>query len=377
MNCSGKRITIRDVAEKSGVSTATVSRVLNGEIRFPETTRKKVWKAAHTLGYEPSIQARQLRSGQRGNRVRTNLIMYLFNLAADNPIGDRFTADCAQMFDWMASRKGFYTTNYRYFRKEGFHCPLILDRLVDGVVIGCPHQEVIDCVSKKVPTVLINVGESFAFPEIPRVVAATETGMCNRMLEAYRLEHRKTALVGSIGAPVQDSFALNHSRLISRLAGEIGFELTVAHRYQPPDLNPSNHEQRMDEIANALIPEIRSGRISLILCEDSCYARSIYTRLTGAGIRLPEEVSMITIDSISPIPEKEELLTAVAYDWPRMYTAALDVLKELIDGKQSVCRDFLVPVRIREGKTLGRSPEKAGHGKTKKKINAPSNRKEQ
>ena len=365
MNGSEKRITIRDVAEKSGVSTATVSRVLNGEIRFPETTRKKVWEAAHTLGYEPSIQARQLRSGQRENRVRTNLIMYLFNLAADNPIGDRFTADCAQMFDWIASQKGFYTTNYRYFRKEGFHCPLILDRLVDGVVIGCPHQEVIECVSKKVPTVLINVGKSFSFPEIPRVVAATETGMLNRMLEAYRLNHRKTALVGSIGAPVQDSFALNHSRLISRLAGEIGFELTSPHRYQPPDLNPSNHEQRMDEIAAALLPEIRAGRISLILSEDSCYARSLYARLTDAGIRFPEQVSMITIDSISPIPEKEDRITAVAYDWPRMYTAALEVLKDLIDGRQPVCRDFPVPVRIREGKTLGACPPKAERKKKK------------
>jgi len=347
-----KKITIREVAEKAGVSTATVSRILNGESGFPQVTRKKIWSAAHSLGYEPSMQARQLRSGQEAERLRTNLIMYIFNLTDENPIGDRFTADCAQMFSWLASQQGFYTTNYRYFRREGFHCPLILDRLIDGAVIGSPHQEVIECVSRKVPTVLINVGASPLFPEIPRVSAATENGMHALLLKAHQMGHRKTAFVGSIRTVKRDCFCLDYPSMIFRLVEEMGFELTDAHRYQPPDLKPSNHERCMDEVTAALLTEIRARKNSLILCEDSVYAKSIYTRLIASGIRIPEDVSMITVDSISPVLKQDCVITSASHDWPRLYTAALDVLKVLINGKEPICREFIVPVLLQEGRTL-------------------------
>ena len=351
-----KKITIKDVAQHSGFSTATVSRVLNGESNFPEATRKKVWASAHSLGYEPSIQARNLRSGCVSDRIPTNLIMYLFNLSSGNPIGDRVTADSAQMFDWLAGQRGYYVTTYRYFQNEGFHCPLILDRLIDGAVIGCPHQDVIECVSKKVPTVLLNVGASPLFPEIPRVNAATETGLRALMLKAFQLGHRKTALVGSVRTPQVDYFTLDYISLILRLASETGFELTETHRYQPSDLNPDNHELKMDEIAAALLPQIRARKVSLIFCEDSCYAQSIYSRLSAAGIRIPDEVSMVTVNSSNPIPPQDYPIAAAMHDWQKLYIAAIDVLKELIGGKELTCREFAVPVLINEGKTLGKVP---------------------
>ena len=53
-----KRITIKDVAREAGVSIATVSRTLNGEADFPESTQKRIWDTAHKLNYIPSQQAR-------------------------------------------------------------------------------------------------------------------------------------------------------------------------------------------------------------------------------------------------------------------------------------------------------------------------------
>ncbi len=47
------KITIRDVAKEAGVSTATVSRVINGSDKVSEDTRKKVVKAIKKLGYKP------------------------------------------------------------------------------------------------------------------------------------------------------------------------------------------------------------------------------------------------------------------------------------------------------------------------------------
>ena len=64
-------VTIRDVAERSGFSSATVSIVLNNAplARYiPDTTKEKIQRAAQHLGYRPNLFARSLR-GRRSHTV--------------------------------------------------------------------------------------------------------------------------------------------------------------------------------------------------------------------------------------------------------------------------------------------------------------------
>ena len=56
--------TIQDVARKAGVSTATVSRVLNNRNVVSENTAVKVEQAIHELNYEPSVLGRNLRTSE-------------------------------------------------------------------------------------------------------------------------------------------------------------------------------------------------------------------------------------------------------------------------------------------------------------------------
>jgi len=66
-----RRVTLKDVAGKAGVSIVTASRVLNGSatpIPLSEATRKRVHAAAERLGYRPNPHARSIRTG-RHDRV--------------------------------------------------------------------------------------------------------------------------------------------------------------------------------------------------------------------------------------------------------------------------------------------------------------------
>src|SRR3954454_24962774 len=62
------RVTIGDVADRAGVSIATVSRVVNGRYGVASSTQSRVQAVIDDLGYESSLIARSLRS------QRTNVI---------------------------------------------------------------------------------------------------------------------------------------------------------------------------------------------------------------------------------------------------------------------------------------------------------------
>src|SRR5438105_1994326 len=59
-------ITSRTIAELSGVSQTTVSRVLRGERHVSEATRERVLRVLRETGYAPSAAARAMRTGSSG-----------------------------------------------------------------------------------------------------------------------------------------------------------------------------------------------------------------------------------------------------------------------------------------------------------------------
>ncbi|WMT42204.1 LacI family DNA-binding transcriptional regulator [Paenibacillus sp. D2_2] len=60
------KVSIFDVAKKSGLSVVTVSRVLNGAETVREKNRQKVLEAIKDLDYQPSAAARSLARGKTG-----------------------------------------------------------------------------------------------------------------------------------------------------------------------------------------------------------------------------------------------------------------------------------------------------------------------
>jgi LacI family transcriptional regulator len=63
-------VTIYDVAEKAGVSTATVSRILAGFVFYRPETRERVMNAVRELGYTPNVQAQNLALGRSARILR-------------------------------------------------------------------------------------------------------------------------------------------------------------------------------------------------------------------------------------------------------------------------------------------------------------------
>ena len=175
-------------------------------------------------------------------------------------------------------------------------------------------------------------------------------GIRQLLYEAYKLGHRNAAVVG--GPDYRDDFSRNHCRMICNVINESAVTLLPEHSYRPADLNISNHEEKMAEIVQQIIPEIKSGKISLIVMEDESYATSIYKGLLDEGIKIPEDVSVLSLNTNFNI-NSDWCITSILIDWQALIGTAINVLQELIAAREIVCREYLIQPVIFKGTTLG------------------------
>jgi LacI family transcriptional regulator len=119
--------TISDVAQRAGVSTMTVSRVLNNSGYASEETRARVLAAADALGYMPDALARSL-------RVKRTQTLALVLTDITNP----FFTTVARGVEDAASAEGFsvmFCNTDESEEEEARYVRMLLERQVDGLLL--------------------------------------------------------------------------------------------------------------------------------------------------------------------------------------------------------------------------------------------------
>jgi len=120
-------LTAKDVARKSGVSTATVSRVVNNDSRISPETTKRVKKAIEELGYTPNHFARGLKTSRS----------FTVGFIAPEFTNDFFMG-IAQSVENRLRKEGFsliICNSSESSGEEASRLRLLLDRGVDGVIV--------------------------------------------------------------------------------------------------------------------------------------------------------------------------------------------------------------------------------------------------
>jgi LacI family transcriptional regulator len=143
--------TIRDVAEAAGVSTATVSRVVNGEGRVLESTALKVRKAIVELGYNMNQVARSLKT-----RATRSIGIVAPELSSG------FLMFLAESMDRVLSARGYgliICASWESAAEEAKRLRLLAERSVDGIVM-MPALErgshIAEALDKGIPIVLVD-----------------------------------------------------------------------------------------------------------------------------------------------------------------------------------------------------------------------------
>ena len=271
---------LEDVAQRAGVSTATVSRVLNNIGVVKSSTRAKVLRAVEELKYYPNIHARALAGG-------ASKALGLIVSNVENP----FFLDIFRSLEDEAHSRGFEVlmanTDYDPDRlAKSVH--LMLGRRVAGLALIVSEMDsslLQELQDRKVRTLILDVGQPR--PYITSIKTNYSRGMQRIAEYLYSLGHRRMAFIGhhtSLG-PLSDR-KRTFSQVMEQLGPDVAFT-TIA------------DSDGFDGGRRAVRQLYHSGfNPSAILCVNDFMAVGVLRQLREMNITVPHDVSVTGFDNI-------------------------------------------------------------------------------
>ncbi len=335
-------VTLRDVARRSGFSSSTVSIVLNDAplARYiPPATKSRIQQAARELGYRPNVFARSLR-GQRSNTVGVMVF-------------DMTDPYCTMILRGIEN--SLYKASYlpilsdvhnERSRFEGY-LEMMLERHVEGLIVVANWLFVdihllADMKRSRIPRVMIGIEPEADF--ISSVTLDNELGARLALDHLLSLGHRKLAFVrGPKG--LGDSEPRWHG--IQKAAKARGVELDPRLVVDLPDSrDPMSSFEAGHKLTEQLLGLKRA--FTALMAFDDMSAFGAIRALSRAGVRVPDQCSVIGFDDVAPAALATPALTTIRQPGEAMGTAAvrilLDGIRALQDKKDfRAVRQKLVP----------------------------------
>ncbi len=319
-------VTIRDVAERSGFSSATVSIVLNNAplARYiPDKTKGSIQRAASHLGYRPNLFARSL----RGRRSHTVGVMVFDMTDPYCTLVLRGIENTLYQSSFLPILTDVHNERSRFER----YLEMLLDRRIEGLVILANWLFVdinvlADLEKHNIPTAI--VGHELRNGHISSVIVDNNLGARAALDHLYSLGHRKIAF---IRGPRQLSDTEPRWRGVRTLARERGLELDPRLIVDLPESrDPLSGFEQGYKLTEELLHRHRP--FTALMAFDDVTAFGAIRALSKAGMRVPEHCSVVGFDDVSPAAIYSPALTTVRQPMEFMGTAAATLVLEAISS---------------------------------------------
>jgi DNA-binding LacI/PurR family transcriptional regulator len=302
---------IQEIAKRAKVSTATVSRVIN---RVPTVTpqlAKRVWKVVEELGYYPNTQARALVLGR-------SRIFGLIVSEITNP----FFPEIVQVFETIAVQHQYeilLTSTVNDPKRMESSVRRMIERRVDGVAVmtfGMEEVLLEDLKLRKVPLVFVDVGP--ARPRVSNIRIDYLHGIRQAVQHLAALRHQQIAF---ISGPRRLKSSMAREQAFMSSMQEIGLEVN------PALILEGDHtmEGGMRVCAKMLAAPIQP---TAVLCSNDMTAIGVMRKSHEAGLRIPQNLSVVGFDDIRLAQFVLPALTTIQMSQTELARLAFNALLE-------------------------------------------------
>ena len=314
-----QRLTMKDIARIAGVSVTTVSRALNDAPEMSRATKDRVLAICREEGYRANLLARSLISS------RSNVIgVVLPDLTGP------FHAALALHIETLARERG-YQVMLCNGRPEDVQVETLFGFLVgqrvDGILLTSASNEaheLLDRYAPVMPSVLL--GDPSPTDTALRVNAvSTDNYMGGRIGAEYlfRLGHRDVAYLGPRRGSV--THALRHQGFLSA-AQDLGMRVHTLEN--PGRMSTLDHGYRLGR-ALFSAPFTQTA----VFAPSDIMALGVMQAADEAGLRIPQDISLLGYDDIEYAALPKIRLTTIAQPTAKLAAAALELLLALIGAE--------------------------------------------
>ncbi|MEV0232754.1 LacI family DNA-binding transcriptional regulator [Nonomuraea sp. NPDC050786] len=314
-----------DVARLAGVSTATVSRVVNGRYGVSASTIAQVRSAIERLGYESSLVATSLR---RSRTSVLGLVTHSFQSYTAEVLKGVMDALSQSGFDLIiyanSDLYGTYSDGW-----EQRHLARLSGTLTDGCIVVTPSGEV----RSGTPVVVIDPAKGSTAPSVTADNFAGATAVVQHLLG---LGHRRIGFIaGRAGLESAWSREEGYRRALSEAGVPIDPQLVARGSFDPESAAP---------LARALLD--RADPPTAIFAASDGMALKAMAVAKDLGLSVPGDLSVAGFDNIPESALTEPGLTTVDQSMYRLGYEAARMLRSLVSGDWEGPGQIVLPTRL-------------------------------
>ncbi len=326
-------VTLQDVARAAGVSSATVSRVLNDSGKVSPTTRQRVEAAIRRLGFRPSRVARRL-------RIRSGRSNILGLMIPD--IQNPFFSDVARGVEDYAFAHEYAVilcSSDEQAIKQNFYLHTMRSEAVDGIILPpIPGEEsVVEHLALQEGLPVVCLDRRLSTPHLDTVVVDNRQGAYEAVSRLIALGHRRIGII--TGLP---GLSTSNERLEGYLKALTENDIPVEDKL----IREGNSKYDGGLLQAAALLEMPRPPTALFPCNNMMTLGALEA-IHRAGVRVPEALSIIGFDDIPWAPSLNPPLTTVrqpGYELGRC--AAEMLLQRIAEPKRSPTQIMLQPELI-------------------------------
>ncbi|CUU23929.1 HTH-type transcriptional repressor PurR [Duffyella gerundensis] len=333
--------TIKDVAKLAGVSTTTVSHVINKTRFVAEETREAVWAAIKTLHYSPSAVARSL-------KVNHTKSIGLLATSSEAP----YFAEIIEAVENRCFDRGYTLilgNAHNDLQKQRAYLSMMAQKRVDGLLVMCSEypDDLLKMLeeNRNIPMVVMDWSESRG--------DFTDTVLDNAFHGGYLagryLIDRGHRDIGAIpGQLERNTGGGRHAGFLKALN-----EANIAVRDEwivQGDFEPESGYKAMQQILS------QKQRPTAVFCGGDIMAMGAICAADEMGLRVPQDISVIGYDNVRNARYFTPALTTVHQPKEQLGVTALDMLLERILSKREQQQTIEVQPTLIERRSVADGP---------------------
>lgn len=333
--------TIKDVAKHAGVSTTTVSHVINKTRFVAEETKNAVWAAIKALHYSPSAVARSL-------KVNNTKTIGLLATSSEAP----YFAEIIEAVENCCFDKGYTLilgNAHNNLQKQQAYLSMMAQKRVDGLLVMCSeYPDTLIAMledNRNIPMVVMDWGESRGDFTDTVLDNAFEGGY---LAGRYLIErgHRDIGVIP--GQMERNTGGGRHAGFLKALA-EANIPLRQEWLVQG-DFEPESGYQAMQKILS------QNERPTAVFCGGDVMAMGAICAADEMGLRVPQNISVIGYDNVRNARYFTPSLTTIHQPKEQLGQTAFSMLLDRITSKREESQTIEVYPSLIERRSVADGP---------------------